>query len=128
MATQKKHDPLYLLKDEEFVRRVLQPHALGVHGGLVPMTVSMGIKNASDEDAKEAVRLMKQAAKDYDNVLAFAVPTCFEDGDYSMIYTTEPWVADLLAWTYAEVALEQRHQIIGLLLGFSPQFIAGSGE
>ena len=76
----------------------------------------------SDVTMRQAFDYLHEAASRWDNVIPFVLPR----GDMECAMTgfaAEPWVIDLLAWSYRQ-PLRQHHQILGLLLGYSAKAIA----
>ena len=68
------------------------------------------------------MRLRESSAKWQGSVFPFIVPR--KDSDCAMAgFAAAQWVIDLLRWSYDQPP-RQRHQIIGLLLGYAPGAIA----
>lgn len=74
-------------------------------------------------------RLQNAAQYLGDSVIPFVVPDPRPPQNASCGYASHPWVIELYRWACGrEVSQPRRHQIIGLLLGYSPAAIARHGE
>ena len=98
---------------------LIQEQAYLVSRGVRPLALLSAIPLDESKMRDEFVRL-NQLAGQY-AVIPFVLPRkdmkCAEAG-----FAAAPWVIELLAWSY-EQPLRQRHQIVGLLLGYSPESI-----
>ena len=97
---------------------LLQEHAYLVSLGVRALAlVELGVPQ--DEMGREHLRLQEHAATCPD-IIPFVLPV--GEGAVSG-FAAEPWVVDLLAWSYDQ-PVRQAHQIRGLLLGYSARAIA----
>ena len=75
------------------------------------------------EEAETTCILLNQKTARWGQAIPFVLPR--EDMGCAMTgFASAQWVIDLLAWSYDNAPLRQRHQILGLLLGYSPEMVA----
>jgi hypothetical protein len=112
-------------------RDVLAEHAYLVARGVRPVAVA-GHFQAETASTLRIATLIERAAP-AEEVIPFVVEHC--DGTSSFGYAASRWSLDFYEWAITDPAIpeQQRHRVIGMLLGYSPDAISryedfGSGR
>jgi hypothetical protein len=96
-------------------------HAFLIACGVRPMALVCAIGNDPGAVYYVALRLDKYAVNAGDNVIAFMVQD--DNGVMQCGFAGAPWVIDMLRFAYSTAAADHKHEIIGLLLGYSANAI-----
>jgi hypothetical protein len=113
-------------------REVLREHAYLVARGVRPLSLAGHCHAADDPDA-----LLHIATRVEREVEANAIPFVLDHGDgvVSYGYAESRWALDLYEWVVRDPSVpeEQRHRIVGLLLGYGAPAVSryeeeGSGR
>ena len=80
------------------------------------------LESVSLEPAERVNTFVRLNQVEMDPAIPFVMP--LRDMDCTMTgFSADPWVVELLQWSYDHAPLRQHHRIIGLLLGYSVSVI-----
>jgi hypothetical protein len=96
-------------------------HALLIARGVRPMALLGSISTDPKEMRRVSMCLDGFAVNAGDDVISFVI----DDGNgfAQCGFAAAPWIVGLLRFAHSKTAKRYRHQILGLLLGYSPRAI-----
>ena len=106
----------------EWSEDMVQEQAYLISRQVRPLAI-VGFMSSDEKEMDHAFYYLKKTAGP-DNVIPFVLPQNDTDNVATAGYASEQWVIDLLKWLYRDAPPRQFHQILGLLLGYSPKCIA----
>ena len=102
-------------------RDTVSEQAYLVSRGVRPVSLLGSISNTPNEMANAFTTLKQDFV--WEGAIPFVIPR--KDMDCAMCgFASTEWVIDLLKWSYDHAPLRYQHQIVAMLLGYSPEAIA----